>query len=254
MKTNILKSAIILLALGLGFTACEKDNYDGPEAAIEGQVYDHNGLPLQTAIGTGSMSMRIVEKSYAAGDSTIVVTPQTLNMDQTGGFRNTKLFAGTYEICPWQGAFYENEGDGAEADVVLLQNGKTAKVNFSVTPFLSLEWVKEPYMDSEGYMCASFKFFRNKKEGYDMPALNDCCIYISHTQYCGTEADGNYTPNPTKLSADMEGVEISMKSKIPIRYAMHYWVRFGARCSDTYQKYNFTTIKEIEVTEVQIVK
>ncbi|MCD8386406.1 MAG: DUF3823 domain-containing protein [Bacteroidales bacterium] len=252
MKTNIFHTTLVLLALSLGFTACETDNYDEPEAAITGQVYDHNGLPFQTAVGQGSMSIKIVEKSYSVSDSSVVVIPQYLNMTQEGGFTNTKLFAGTYEVCPWQGAFYEQDGDGDAADVVLLKSGKTTTVNFSVTPYLTLEWVKEPYMDSEGYLNASFKFYRNQKEGYDMPTLNDCSLYISHTQYCGTEADSNYTPNPTKLTADMEGQEISMKSKIPIRYAMHYWVRFGARCSDTYQKYNFTTIEEIEVTSAQL--
>lgn len=63
MKT-IFKYIFLLPALMLA-TSCEKDNYEEPEAGIFGQVYDHHGKPLQVAIGQGSMSIRIVERSYA---------------------------------------------------------------------------------------------------------------------------------------------------------------------------------------------
>lgn len=48
--------SILLLSLtALCFTSCEIDNYDMPGAAVEGQVYDHLGNPLQTAQGQGNM-------------------------------------------------------------------------------------------------------------------------------------------------------------------------------------------------------
>ena len=102
--TLLLSSALMLTVM-----SCEKDNYDAPDAAIAGQITDQNGKPLQTSVGTGSMSLRIVETSFSHGDETIVVTPQYLNMKQDGSFQNIHLFAGTYEVSPWQGAFYEND-------------------------------------------------------------------------------------------------------------------------------------------------
>lgn len=239
------KMTVILtaLVLSVGLVSCEMDNYDAPEATLQGQITDQNGQPFQTANGKGSMSMRIVETSFAHGDESIVVTPQDLNMNQDGSYINVKLFAGTYAVIPYQGAFYED----LKAETVELQNGKTTTANFTVTPYLTLEWVKEPYIDPAGYLKASFRFIRNAKAGFDTPAPKDCLLYISRTEYCGTEADGNYTPNVTNLSADMEGQEIELSSKIPIKYSMTYWVRIGARVNDTYQKYNFTDIKEIDV-------
>ena len=117
-----------------------------------------------------------------------------------------------------------------------------------------MQWVKEPYMDSDGKLKASFKFIRNEKEGFTKPDLQDCNIWISRTQYCGTEGDANYTPALTKLSADDEGKEITLESKIPIKYAMRYWVRIGASCKDKYKKYIFTDIKTIDVQESQLKK
>lgn len=234
---------IAALALTLGLASCEKDNYDAPDAAIAGQVSDQNGNPLQTAIGTGSMAIRILETSFAHGDESIVVTPQNLNMAQDGSYVNNKLFAGTYEVIPFQGAFYED----VEAQTVELKSGKKATVNFTVTPYLTLQWVKEPYMDSDGCLKASFKFVRNEKAGLAKPDMLDCCMWISRTHYCGPEGDGNYTPAPLALTAEHEGQEITLSSKGPIKYSMTYWVRIGARVKDTYQKYNFTDIKEIDV-------
>ena len=239
-----LYTTVLAMALVLGLASCEKDNYDAPEAAIAGQITDQHGNPFQTANGKGSMSMRLIEISYAHGDESIVVTPQDLNMKQDGSYVNTRLFAGTYEVTPWQGAFFED----VETKTVELKNGETTTVDFSVTPYLTLEWVKEPYLTEDNYLEASFKFTRNGKDRDDVPDVKDCCIWISRTQYCGTEGDGNYTPATTTITNADEGAEITLRSKIAIKYSMKYWVRIGARCNDTYQKYNFTDIKEIEVT------
>ena len=236
-------TTVLAMALVFGLTSCEKDNYDAPEAAIAGQITDQNGNPFQTANGKGSMSMRITEISFAHGDESIVVTPQDLNMKQDGSYVNTRLFAGTYEVLPWQGAFFEDE---IVAQTVELKDGKTTTVDFAVTPYLNLEWVKEPYLTADNYLEASFKFTRNRKDN-GAPDVKDCCIWISRTKYCGTEGDGNYTPATTTITNADESAEITLRSKIPIKYSMKYWIRIGARCNDTYQKYNFTDIKELEV-------
>lgn len=41
--------------------------------------------------------------------------------------------------------------------------------NFTVTPYLELEWVDEPYVDENNFLCCSVKFKRIEKEGMTMP-------------------------------------------------------------------------------------
>ena len=87
------------------------------------------------------VKIQITELSYAGGDESVVVTNQNLNMRQDGSYSNSKLFAGTYRMLPLEGAFYPYD---AEGETVELRNGKMTECNFTVTPYLELEWVDEP--------------------------------------------------------------------------------------------------------------
>ena len=173
-----------------------------------------------------------------------VVMNQNLNMRQDGSYSNSKLFAGTYRMIPLEGAFYPYD---AEGETVELKNGKMAERNFTVTPYLEVEWVTEPYLTSDNFLKCAVKFKRIAKEGIAMPDVNNIQLYISHTQYCGTESDGNYTPGSVKITNDQEGTTIELTSKAAIKYSNTYWVRVGACCNDTYKKYNFTDIKKIDL-------
>ena len=96
---------LVVIALVVSFSSCEKDNYDAPEAGVYGQIVDHNGKIFQTAMGQGSMKIQITELSYAGGDESVVVTNQNLNMRQDGSYSNSKLFAGTIVCFHWKELF-----------------------------------------------------------------------------------------------------------------------------------------------------
>ncbi len=246
-KINRILFAVCMV---FGLAACEIDNYDEPEAGLQGTIIDSTtGLPLQTAPGKQSMQIRIWETSFAKNDSSISVAPQDLNMRQDGTFYNNKLFAGEYEVVPFQGAFYPLSDE--EKQVVKLSNGKIANVEFTVTPYLSLEYVQEPYLDGDTIKC-SVRFTRNVGNG-PMPDIQNMQLYVSHNQYVpGT--DSQVTPpalqpgtKDGQINNDMEGEVIELKS-LPIKYSNRYWVRVGANCNDQYKKSNFTEIKTIDVT------
>lgn len=71
--------------------------------------------------------------------------------------------------------------------------------NFTVTPYLELEWVDEPYVDENNFLCCSVKFKRIEKEGMTMPDVNNLQLYISHTQYCGTNQMAIILQGPLRL-------------------------------------------------------
>jgi hypothetical protein len=239
---NIFLSSLLIAA----FTACEKDNYDAPDATVEGYVYDHNGDLLETGQGKDNMCIRIKEISYANGDPDVVVIERDLNMMQDGSFLNTKLFGGTYEMWPYQGCFYPVEKE--DYKTVELKSGKTTKVEFTVTPYLTLEWIKEPSQDPDGYIRASFRFKRNAKTGHSMPDVESAKLFISTSVKCGNNSDGRYTDNDVTITNTQEGQEIELKSRDKIWYTQPLWVRIGAKCKDADKKYCFTSIKSIEAT------
>jgi hypothetical protein len=233
---------IFLLSLSLiCFSACEIDNYDAPDATIVGQVYDQAGNPLQTALGQGNMKIRIKEISFAHGDSNVVVTEQDLNMMMDGSFKNTRLFAGTYEMWPYETCGYPCEEE--QKKVVELKSGKTTEVQFTVIPYLTLEWVDEPYQDEDGYIRASFKFTRNAKEGYSMPDVEKAQLLVGTTI---ASTDARYTDNTVPISNIQEGDIIQLKSKAKIEFTQKLFLRISANCMDTYKKSCFTDIKTID--------
>ena len=232
----------LLSLLTLCFSACEMDNYDAPEATIVGQVYDHLGNPLQTALGQGNMKIRIKEISYANGNPDIVVTEQNLNLMMDGSFKNIRLFEGTYEMWPFETCGYPCEEE--QLKVVELKSGKTTQVEFTITPFLTLEWVEEPYQDEKGFLWASFKFTRNAKEGYTMPDVEKTQLVIGTTVACA--ADGRYTDNTVAIYNTQEGDIIKLKSKAKIEFDQKLFLRISANCKDKYQKSCYTDVKTID--------
>lgn len=245
-------SIIALSVLALACISCEIDNYAGPEAALEGVFIDKvTGKPMELSQGTGNMSIRIVETSYAKGDSTVVVQPQGLNVMQDGTFKNTRLFAGTYEMWPFESCCYEGEN---AKQIVELANGKTTKITFEVTPYFEVEWVDEPWQDEEGYVHATFKFSCNPlpDDTYTQAVAEKAQMFLSTTVKVGTGADSRYANNELNVTNADEGNVISAVSKVPMYFSQKMWVRVGVKpkvnaTKGVFDKYCLSSIKTIDV-------
>lgn len=249
-----MKKIINILAMAgfvLGFSACEIDNYDAPDATLKGKFINKvTGELLETAQGTGNMTLRIKEISYAHGDESIVVTEQNLNVKQDGTFQNTKLFAGTYEMWPYESCCYESE---QVMQTVSLRSGKTTNIEFEVTPYFEVEWVDEPWQDEEGYINARFRFTCNPvPDASYTPAVPDKAIlFISTTIKVGTSSDSRYTNNDITVTADDEENICTLRTKAPVDYTQTFWLRIGVKPANNatngvYDKYCLSSIKSID--------
>jgi hypothetical protein len=224
---NFLKYSLLSALLCVGLTACELDNYDEPDATIQGAITDHEGNPFLA--GHGAEVIRMREISWGGGDQTVFIANRRLKILQDGTYRNTKIFAGTYLMMPHSGAFFpydDEHGEGDDAgDRVDIGSKGTATMNFSVTPYLTLEWVQKPTIDAEGYLSCSVRFRRNQKAGYEMPDLREANFSVSRTVNAGA-GDGSLIPAAQKITNDMEGTEIKFRTIIPLKYkGINYWVR-----------------------------
>ena len=247
---------ILLVLLCLSFTACETDNYEAPDCTIQGKISDHRNQPFQ--VNQGADIIRIREISWAK-DSTTYTANRKLKVQQDGTYRNTKIFRGTYRLLPYSGAFFPYDDvnkDNDDAGELVEING-TATRDFSVTPYLTIEWVKTPSVDAEGYLNCSVKFKRNQKPGYEMPDLKEASLSISRTINAGA-GDGDLFSTPKTITNDMEDTEIEFRTVKPLKYAgIDYWVRVSMNCQTAAGKpetnypgmgaSNFTSIEKIRV-------
>ena len=251
---------IVIVFCCIMAVSCEIDNYEAPDATIQGTFYDHNGQPLQ--VNHGSEYIRMREVSWAKGDPNVYIGNRNLRVQQDGTYRHTKQFAGEYRIFPYQGNFFpywdanDPVQDGDDAGELVKISGVTTR-DFTVTPYLTIEWVERPTVTADRYLECTVRFKRNQKQGYDMPDLREARLQISRT-INASSSDGDYFPSPLPLTNDMEGQNIKLRSNIPLKYTgLNYWIRVSMNCQtaagNSNTNYpgmgqaNYTTIEQIYV-------
>ena len=240
----------------LAFASCEKDNYNAPDCTIEGKIVDHLGQPYQ--VNHGADILRIRELSWAKDESTYIEN-RRLKVQQDGTYRHTKMFSGTYRLLPYDGAFFPYDDvnrDNDDAGELVEIKGNVTQ-DFTVTPFLTLEWVQKPVVDADGYLSCSIKFKRNQKQGYEMPNLRRAGLQVSRSVNAGA-ADSDLFNTDINITNDRENTEITFRTVRPLKYTgINYWVRVSMSCqqASTASNYpgiakesrNFTTVEQIFV-------
>ena len=258
MKNRIIGYLCIAMVL-VGFSACEKDNLDAPNASITGTIYDHKGVPLQLEQGKGSGHIRITELSYLNKPEVEVVTAQELNLKVDGTFRNDRLFAGTYLMHPFKGPFYPV--DSLDMKMIDLRGGSTTNVDFTVTPYLEVEWVDEPqivvYGDGEHptgkpagkYFKASAKFTLINKDGVAHPGVLAGTFCVANTHFVSASSRvGDYYNTDLSVTDAQAGSTVTFVAQRDIEfYGQDYYFRIGFKSRDQEQKFNYTTIKKLTV-------
>ena len=215
-------------------TSCEVDNYDAPDCTIQGVIYDHNGQPLQ--VNHGAEYIRMREISWAKGDETVFTGNRRLRVQQDGTYSHTKQFAGEYRMLPSSGNFFPywdasdpvKDGDAA-GDLVTI-SGVTTK-DFTVTPYLTIEWVKKPTVVADNYIECIVRFKRNQKTGYKMPDVRQAEMKISRTINPNQGNIGELAPSILQLTNAMEGTDITFRTAIPVKWTgINYWIRITMNC------------------------
>lgn len=176
--------------------SCSKpDNYAEPGETIKGKIVDvKTGDPVLTDQGSEGTRIRLRELSWKE-------TPTPDNFDfwcmKEGIFQNTKIFSGTYNVRV-DGAFIplvrlNVKGDTIANETKTIQIKGVTEANFSVQPFLKIEWVDKP-MVKDGKITAKVKVtraisredFRAKIE--PMGNYNDNFLNITDIQFMVSES------------------------------------------------------------------
>jgi hypothetical protein len=219
------------------FTSCEVDNYALPDATITGTVIDaKTGKGLVTEQPNG-FQIRHEQISWSDTPSPLYFWGRA-----DGTYTNTKMFAGTYKITPYNGAFVI-----PEAQTVELKSGSSTQVDFTVTPYLSFGNVSIVKVGST--VEVTFTISKNVSDA----TLNGYRVFAtSKTPYVGN----NTNCYETSVSTGEVALTEDMLDK-PIKETLSgftsgktYYIRVGARvnAADGHNpsfRYNMTEIVSI---------
>lgn len=232
-----MKSFLYILLIPALLSACRIDNVDAPDSTFEGRLVDAGGAGIQLEQGASSARLKLEELSWSS-----TPLPMYLNLKQDGSFINNKLFPGNYKVTPVEGPFYP------VAEKVVDIKG-AVKQDFTVTPYLNVDWVAEPVVNADKKVSVTFRFTGNPAPvGLTKPNPLDYQLFISTNQYVGNNNwDNTAVGAVVPVSAEKDGQPITITSSVPMKYSTTYYVRVGVRVNDTYKKYNYTTIRTIKV-------
>lgn len=252
-KMKYMVLSIILLS---GLYSCEYDNFDGPQETLTGKVVDKvTKLPFETEMGANGVRLALMEYSWSDTPS-----PYYFYCMRDGSFNNTKIFKGTYGVEP-QGAFVPL----VTADIPRVEIKGKVELNFEVEPFLRIEWVGEPVVNSDGTADVQVKITRGTDNAGYQQNVTDVWLYCSQIDYVGNYSyDPKYSTHLTyagNAANAILGQTLTIKTGQPNGpgagkaqnyfpvYSRKYFLRVGARIDKDIQgvkRFNYTTAKEIE--------
>ncbi|MBQ1856984.1 MAG: DUF3823 domain-containing protein, partial [Bacteroidales bacterium] len=206
----------------------ELDNYDAPSEVLYGSVVDSKtGAPVLTDQGSEGIRVRLIETSWEGN-----VTPLDFYCKPDGTFRNARLFEADYNIRidgPFVPVVIENaEGTVMKDESVNIHLKGEKEVNFSVQPFLNVEFVGSPQV-SAGKITARVKVTRatsreelkavigksgDWKESY--ANVTDVQLFVSYSSTVGYRArDSRWSSSVSYDGSSFEdllGTNVTVKS------------------------------------------
>ncbi len=221
----------IAITSGCLISCNEIDNYDAPAETLTGSVIDETtNRPIITEQPNG-FRIKLSEISWSDNPQ-----PEYFWGKADGTFNNTKIFYGTYEISPVEGAFFDIEPVRSEIK-------GTTKIDFKVIPYLSV--TASDISVSNGTLHVTYNLSRTKVGD----KIIDARVFVSTNPHVGSNVLINDL-SPLKDLSEIDDVEIlgtTFKESIDgLEPGKTYYVRVGARTNNPSKRYNFTEIVTIK--------
>jgi hypothetical protein len=239
---------ILLGMLLVGLSSCfKKDNYDGPDARIYGNIIDsYTGKPLLSS--QNDWQIRLVERSWTGGVPTGSDQPN-IPIKQDGSYNNNKYFAGTYDMVLFNGPFWPVD---TVKNVPVTREG--TQKDFTVTPYIQVIDFTPTLVGTS--LTMTFRLKAPKRNG--MPDLYDVKPYLSLTEFVGesnyiniSEYNNQRILNVRKpwltYFGDVETSPVITLGPFALKSGYTYNVRVGANVNTGGRTYNYSEIKQVKV-------
>jgi hypothetical protein len=187
-----IKLIYIIPCLLFVFSACQKDNYAGPNAGIYGALTDAQiGGTLQLAQAGSEGNIRMV-----VNDPAKYPAPQNedITLFADGSYKNTRIFAETYKMFPlyqsgpWDyPATKTNQLTQGDTLNVNIPAGQQTQVNFKVFPFY---YITAPTV-SDSTVTFTVTASTGSKAGNTLSGSNNCIILVNNYPIVNTSVSSN---------------------------------------------------------------
>lgn len=256
MKRLFYYAALSLTLVTAG--SCSKDdNYAAPSETLQGKIIDAGtGKTMQGEVsGENGIGTRIELRELSWSDNP---TPLYLATMQDGTYHNSKIFAGNYKISA-DGAFVPLVQTGAtpvdKSQTVDIKGGVTT-VDFTVEPFLRIEWIGEPVINANGTITVSFKVTRGTTNPAYQLNVTDINLYVNSFKYVGDNVnsfDARYSSrvgfSGTTGNALLGQTITRTTIGGPLPGQRKLYIRVGARTTypNNGRPYNYNEVKEVSM-------
>lgn len=238
MSRSVLFGIFLLICAS---SCLKKDNYAGPDASIEGTVFDETSKnAVQTCSGNFSIRLEQIDWSDAP-------SPQNIPIKIDGTYKNSKLFSGHYRISLFGGAFWPTAPQ--EIDI-----SEGTRFDFNVTPFLYVNNFTAEMVDST---TMKLKFnLEAPIEG--IPNIIEMQPYVNTTNIVGPGASISQYSEARRLRPASPATSWEWSSMTPAQRSPEilipdllkgrtFFVRVGVRFDDAQKNSNLSEVIEIKI-------
>jgi len=247
-----MKNIFLTLAVGAALLtagSCNKiDNLDGPTETLQGRIIDAGtSQNVQSEVsgdnGAGTR-IKLLETSWSDNP-----TPLYLATKQDGTYINTKVFKATYKMIA-EGAFVPMDLPANDQSKSVVVQGGTTTVDFTVEPFLRVEWVGEPVVNANGTVTVQVKVTRGTANPSFQQNITNLALFVCPYQYVGNNNyDSRYSTivsySGTAGNAIVgQTITLTTTGTMPKK---DWYLRIGSRIVYGTNRYNYSTIKMVTV-------
>ncbi|MFB9296853.1 DUF3823 domain-containing protein [Persicitalea jodogahamensis] len=229
------KSIVPLLALGVLFSSCEKDNYAEPKTSLTGNIV-YKGEPI--GVEFGQVRLQLWQPGFGK------LAPIDAPIDQDGSF-SARLFDGNYKLVftrndgPWQTI----NKDASTRDTTMISLNGDQQVDIEVIPYYLIRNVtfsKEPKKVSSSFEVEKII------TGTDARDVERVSLLISRTQFVSRANNIGIT---NKEGADVAGkTSFSLSVDVPTISPSQDFVfaRVGVKIKDV-EDMIFSRVEKIQL-------
>lgn len=245
-----IKYIITFLSLIGAMSSCELDNFDGPDAQVQGAIIDaETNEPVAQEIGTSgdAASVKVIEYGYA------IRKVQNWKIMLSGEYRNNLVFSGTYDIIMDNGNFLKLD----TLKAYRVKPGEN-RLDFKVIPNIR---ILTPSVKKKGNsIVASFRL----QYGHDAGKVEKAALFVQ------TDKNPSNSFHLARVEMNLEEEELTFANNVSngekvftltldldsdegkkLKPARKYFFRIGALPKDLGEgiqpKYNYSPVFEVQL-------